>query len=150
MEKQIYVASSWRNEYQQGVMRYLREYGFSVYDFRNPVEGDNGFHWSDIDPNWESWNVKRFSAALNDKLAEDGFKKDFDALKNALAVVLVLPCGRSAHLEAGYGVGRCPVFIYSPVPCEPELMYKMTDGVFDSIDDVVECLEGRADECEAK
>lgn len=45
----IYVASSWRNKIQPSVVVALREAGHEVYDFRNPREGDTGFHWSDID-----------------------------------------------------------------------------------------------------
>ena len=31
----IYLASSWRNRYQQDVVKALREVGFTVYDFKN-------------------------------------------------------------------------------------------------------------------
>lgn len=50
----IYVASSWRNDYQPIVVRELRSEGHEVYDFRNPSHGDKGFQWSDIDANWQS------------------------------------------------------------------------------------------------
>lgn len=33
----IYVASSWRNQYQPQVVRFLHEQGHEVYDFRHPV-----------------------------------------------------------------------------------------------------------------
>lgn len=45
----IYVASSWRCEWQPAVVAALREAGYEVYDFRNPP-GNTGFHWSSIDP----------------------------------------------------------------------------------------------------
>ena len=55
--------------------------------------------------------------------------------------MLVLPCGRSAHLEAGHalGAGR-PVIAYIPEPIEPELMYGMLHGIALSIDELVEKL----------
>ena len=49
----IYVASSWRNEYQQEVVKVLRELGHEVYDFKNP-EGRTGFQWSAIDKDWQN------------------------------------------------------------------------------------------------
>ncbi|GAB6010817.1 hypothetical protein [Viscerimonas tarda] len=49
----IYVASSWRNTYQQNVVRSLREDGNEVYDFRHPNGNEIGFQWSKIDENWE-------------------------------------------------------------------------------------------------
>ncbi len=47
----IYVASSWRNQYQPQVVSFLREQGHEVYDFRHPA-GKTGFQWSQIDENW--------------------------------------------------------------------------------------------------
>lgn len=127
----IYVASSWRNSYQSCAVRDLRAAGFEVYDFKNPATGEHGFHWSQIDSEWETWTPGQLSNALRDPIAVDGFNVDMNALKDADAVVLVLPCGRSAHLEAGYAAGTNKlVYIYSPESCEPELMYRMTEGVF--------------------
>ena len=74
--------------------------GHDVYDFRNPKdhihERDTGFHWSDIDSEWMTWTPKQFIDALDHPLAEAGFKSDMDALTNAEALVLMMPCGRSA------------------------------------------------------
>jgi len=127
----IYVASSWRNEYQQEVIKSLRELGHEVYDFKNPQgNGGTGFHWSDIDPDWESWSPSEYVKYLNHPVAEQGFKSDFDAMKWADCCVMVLPCGRSANTEAGWmkGAGK-KVFVFMPIPQEPELMYKIYDGV---------------------
>ena len=33
----IYVASSWRNVFQQDVVDILRDLGHEVYDFKNPL-----------------------------------------------------------------------------------------------------------------
>ena len=56
----IYVASSWRNEYQQEVVKVLRELGHEVYDFKNP-EGRTGFQWSAIDKDWQSWTTEQYT-----------------------------------------------------------------------------------------
>lgn len=126
----IYVASSWRNEYQQSVVEMLRALGHEVYDFRNPTEGNTGFAWSDIDTNWENWTSEEYVKALSHPIAESGFKHDFDAMKWADCCVMVLPCGRSANTEAGWmkGVGK-EVYVYQPIAQEPELMYKIYDGI---------------------
>ena len=128
----IYVASSWRNEHQQRIVCVLRKAGHEVYDFKHPTEQDAGFSWSEIDPNWQEWSIVKYIGALAHDKAKLGFNRDFDAMKAADACVLVLPCGRSAHLEAGWmkGVGKK---VYAFVPrdykMEPELMYKMLDGI---------------------
>src|SRR4051812_37731805 len=35
----VYVASSWRNDFQPGVVRALRSDGHQVYDFKGPGDG---------------------------------------------------------------------------------------------------------------
>ena len=130
----IYVASSWRNPYQPQVVNALLESGHEVYDFRNPPNGSKGFAWSDIDKDWENWNTAQYNEALTNPVAIDGFNSDFDGMKWADACVMVLPCGRSANTEAGWmkGAGK-NVYVFSPIKQEPELMYKIHDGIFDDI-----------------
>ena len=138
----IYVASSWRNTYQPGVVTALREAGHVVYDFRHPVPGHDGFRWSEIDPQWQSWTVEQYRQALGHPIAARGFQYDMEGLVTAEATVLVLPCGRSAHLELGYAVGqRQQTLVYMPEPTEPELMYKMVDGVYGTLEEVCAHLQ---------
>jgi len=126
----IYLASSWRNEYQPSVLASLRNDGHEVYDFRNPAPGNTGFNWKQIDSQWEDWNVDAFRNALWSTVAEEGFRADMEALVRADVVVLLLPSGRSAHTEAAFARGQGkPVVLYSPEPCQPELMYKMFHSV---------------------
>lgn len=123
----IYVASSWRNKVQQRVVRVLRSCGFEVYDFKHPIEGNSGFSWHEIDPDWEKWTFEDYTEALSHPLAEKGFTLDREAVEACTCCVLVLPCGRSAHLELGHIVGQGkPGFVYFPpgTMIEPELMYK--------------------------
>lgn len=138
----IYVASSWRNPRQPEVVRALRAAGHGVYDFREPEPGVRGFNWSDIDPNWERWSVDEYRKALMHPIAEDGFRRDMDALRQASACVLVMPCGRSAHLELGHAVGAGKVTIALLEHAhEPELMYGMLHSVAASIDEVLAALD---------
>lgn len=125
----IYVASSWRNTYQEDVVRGLSELEHDVYDFKNPEPGDHGFHWSEIDPAWQGWSVEQYINGLKHPLAAGGYGKDFRAMRWADACVLVLPSGRSSHLEAGYFVGAGKPLLILASKIEPELMYKMADSV---------------------
>lgn len=122
----IYVASSWRNKYQPDVVALLLHYGYDVYDFRHPADDDDGFRWSEIDPDWKNWTVEKYAAALEHPIAERGFNFDFNALKAADLCILVLPSGRSASWEYGFHnahVGRSGI-VHMPEPFEPELMYR--------------------------
>ncbi len=137
----IYVASSWRNKYYPEVVEALRAKGHEVYDFRNPPHGGNGFRWTDIDKKALEWSFDEYSEGLHHPKAERQFKADLEALEWADTCVLVLPSGRSAHTEAGWmaGAGR-RVFVYIPEMQEPELMYKLFDGVADSMEDLLEAI----------
>lgn len=124
----IYVASSWRNKYQEEVVAALIKQGHFVYDFKHPVPGEKGFAWSDIDPNWQQWTPAQFRDALKHPIAQHGFNRDMDALEWCNMCLLVLPSGRSAHFEAGWTCGaRKATAIYIPELPEPELMYKICE-----------------------
>ena len=140
----IYGASSWRNPYYPEVVERLRAEGSSVYDFRNPPHGGTGFHWTDVDENAPHWTFEQYAEGLNHPLAERQFAADMEALEAADICVLVLPCGRSAHTEAGWmaGAGK-KVIAYIPERVEPELMYKLFDRVVGNLDDLVKGIYER-------
>lgn len=100
----IYVASSWRNVWQPGVVRLLRAARHEVYDFKNPPDA-TGFRWSELDVNWKHWTPAQYAKALDSELAEKGFASDMTALTTCHACVLVLPSGTSSHLELGWAAG---------------------------------------------
>jgi hypothetical protein len=137
----IYVASSWRNHRQPQVVAGLLAEGHEVYDFRHPAPGNDGFHWSEIDPGWKDWSASEFRQALTHPIADRGFACDMEALRSADAVVLLLPCGRSAHLEAGWatGAGKRVLILLDTDGNEPELMYKMAE-VYTSLNDLEAAL----------
>jgi len=140
----IYVASSWRNDRQPDIVDILRAQGHEVYDFKNP-EPNTGFAWSEIDVRWQNWTNKEYFEALQHPRAEEGFKSDFDAMQWADACVLVMPCGRSAHSEAGWmqGAGK-PVFVLVEDRAEPELMYKLFAGMTDTVPGLLEMISNQA------
>lgn len=139
----VYVASSWRNDRQPAVVETLRSAGYDLYDFRNPPNR-SGFAWEQLDPDWESWTAEEYIEHLGDPDAVAGFAADMAALRSADATVLVLPCGRSAHLELGYAVGRRQrTAVLLETRSEPELMYKMVDLLTPDLAEIVEWLERR-------
>ena len=137
----VYVASSWRNEKQPKVVEALRKEGFDVYDFHNSEPDDQGFHWSEIDLKWKEWTPEQFVEALKHPLAYTAYKKDFVAMQGSDVLVLVTPCGKSTHLEAGWarGAGKRTVALLSDG--EPELMYNLIDHFCTSVGGVVDTLK---------
>jgi hypothetical protein len=132
----IYVASSWRNEYQPAVVELCKATGHHVYDFRNPPYRA-GFGWEQIAGGWRSWTTGDYIDALNHPLAVEGFRSDKAGMDWADMGILVLPSGRSAHTEAGWMQGRgMPVYVFTPGTNEPELMYKIFCGIIATWDDL--------------
>lgn len=147
----VYVASSWRNQHLTGVITILRGIGaaaglpephFGFHDFRDPDEG--GFSWRDIDDDWENWDRVKYRHLLTThRLADRGFERDMAALRRATAVLLVGPCGRSAHLELGMAIGMGKTTaVYLPESQEPELMLLAAGSIL--IDPVELCAWGEA------
>lgn len=138
----IYVASSWRNEQQPGIVDLLRQGGHAVYDFRNPFNGVPGFTWSEIDPDWQAWSAARYRELLTTHpVAALGFVSDLRGMQWADTCVLVLPCGRSAHLEAGWFCGqgkRCIILTRDGE--EPELMALLATDICISPEEVLAAL----------
>lgn len=137
----IYLASSWRNPFYDTVLSFLRSRSHDVYDFK---EDGGAFHWREVDPDYQYGHLcqgSKLLTLLDHPLAKEGFKADMNALRNCEVCVLLLPCGRSAHLEAGWARGagkrlyvlaredKAPLY-------EPELMYSMSDEIVTSIYDL--------------
>jgi len=105
----LYVTSSFRCTSHARTVALLRKEGYSVFDYREGVQASvrEDVH----DP--KDWNV---------------FETDRSALRCCDALVLLLPGGRGAHLEAGYaaGMGK-PVLLCHTEDAEmkPELMYAL-------------------------
>lgn len=137
----IYVASSWRNPYQPGVVDLLRDVGHQVYDFRNPPNS-TGFKWSDIGLEIPCTAETYRQALLTHPRASQGFMADFAAMRWADVGLLVLPCGRSAHLELGWmaGAGKRTLILTQDGE-EPELMALLADRILVSLNEVLRELD---------
>jgi len=150
----VYVASSWRNPRQPEVVAELEAAGFEPYDFRNPRPGSHGFSWRDVGGPADDERraplpkgadhvpAATYLEMIAHPIAVEGFRSDFDAMRAADAFVLVLPCGKSAHLELGWAAGAgVPTAILLEDPIEPELMYRMTSLLTPELAEVLVWLE---------
>jgi hypothetical protein len=142
MARKIYLASSWRNQQQPEVLKILRDLGHEVYDFRNPLPGNNGFRWQDCeyDMRDKALFVRHITKSF---AAQKGFVLDRDALNWCDTCVLLLPSGLSAHLEAGYaiGQGKETFVVLSVEEFEPELMYLLSHHICETVKDLVVALQ---------
>lgn len=101
-KKGIYLIGSLRNDNIPKVAKGLRESGFSVWDewFSAGPEADDSFqkYHTDLDRN--------FKEALTSGVAQHIFFFDKARLDLCDVGVLVMPAGKSGHLELGYMAGR--------------------------------------------
>lgn len=117
------VISSYRNKDSvELLVGKIRKRGYTCYNFCDkPADPNN----ADAHPEEQ---MKVFEAKKDfheDEYFQELFKRDQDGLKNAEKVILLQPCGLSAHMEAGiaYGLGKPLIMIGEPV--KPETLYLM-------------------------
>jgi hypothetical protein len=146
----IYVASSWRNLLQPGIVHALRRCGHEVYDFRHPKPGDDGFRWSEVGgPSGYVHGDKIPPAVYREMLkhprAAEGYAQDIGHVHWCDACVYVLPCGRSASFEFGYAMGQGKRgYLVAFDDMEPDLMFREAtiitnmDELFDMFGEPVE------------
>lgn len=141
----IYVASSWRCPTQPIVIETLKAANIPCYDFRRPSANDTGFKWTDVagtsDTAKDGTTITKYLSMLHHPIAQHGYNRDMSAMIRADTFILVLPCGKSAHLELGWAVGqgkRTAILLEEPV--EPDLMYLMVDYLAPSVPDLMTWL----------
>ena len=135
----IYIASSWKNaEHVRSLSAILRNNDHEVFDFtdmNNRPDGLDKFvfgakEWAEYSgKNPEQIDWKDF---LTWEPTIRAFESDKAGIDWADAVILLLPSGRSSHLEAGYAVG-CgkPLFIFGDLPIgEFDAMYGFAVSCF--------------------
>lgn len=99
--KSVYVIGSLRGPHVPKVAANLRASGFDVFDdwFAAGPEADDY---------WRTYEIDRghnYEQALSGYAARHVFGYDRSHLDRCDAAVLVLPAGRSGHLELGYFIG---------------------------------------------
>ena len=124
----VYLVGSLRNPEVTKIAKRLREYGLEVFDDWMAAGPEADDYWM----KYEQQRGHSLAEAIKGHAAQHVFHFDKRHLEAADAVVLVLPAGRSGHLELGWALGRgkrC----YILLDREPErfdVMYAFADGVY--------------------
>jgi len=131
----IYMASSWKNaEIVRQLAANLQEEGFEVDAFCRATDERYSFHWSELVDTEEELLQYDALTFLNDHRVQRAFNEDKRWLDWADTVIMVMPCGRSSHLEAGYAKGQGKrLYIYGDFQKgEFDVMYGFADMLFRS------------------
>jgi len=133
----IYLASSWKNkDTVLELAKTLRDNGHEVDAFcdeKNRIS----FNWSELLSimNQEGHDIRTMDARdmLKHWRVQAAFKEDKKWIDWADVILMLMPCGRSSHLEAGYAVGSGKkLYILGGFKKgEFETMYGFAEALFD-------------------
>lgn len=124
----IYVIGSLRNEAVSEVAQELRRIGIDAFD-------DWMAAGPTADDSWKTYEQERgrvYTEALTGHAARHVFEFDKYHLDRCDAALLVLPAGKSGHLELGYvaGSGRQTYILLDDQDVRWDVMYQFATEVF--------------------
>lgn len=134
--KQIYVIGSLRNPMIPLVATALRGASYTVFDDWHCAGPEADDYWK----SYEEAKGNTYLQALEGAAANNVFNFDKRNLDASDAAVMVLPAGRSAHLELGYmaGCGKPTFIMYTEDPDRWDIMYKFADHVCIGLENLVD------------
>ena len=137
--KSIYLIGSLRNPLVPEVAEHLRAYDFEVFD-------DWYAAGPEADDYWQKYEIARghsYAEALQGYAARHVFDFDCRHLNRCDIGVLLLPAGKSGHLELGYmaGLGKPTAILLDKVPERYDVMYQFASlGVHSDLASLIESL----------
>lgn len=130
----IYIATSWKNQVEAVTLaNILREEGFAVDCFCDPSTGRFVFSYADLPVEARLYDhIDIFTSAIPGSVK--AFNEDRKWLEWCDVCIMLLPCGKSAHIEAGFAAGRGKTLIIygDGVPGQFEVMYGFAECMYRS------------------
>jgi hypothetical protein len=121
VSKTIYLVGSLRNPRVPLIAEELRNMRHRVFDDWYGAGDEADDKWQQ----YENGRKRSYRDALAGEAAQHIFKFDLRLITASDAVILVLPAGKSGHLEFGYarGVGKAAVILLDGEPERFDVMY---------------------------
>lgn len=141
MDKSIYLIGSLRQpDKVQAVAKAFRRQGWDVFDDWLAAGPEADDYWQKYSNN-KGQGVRE---ALADHAAQHVFQYDKKHLDRCAYSMLVLPAGKSGHLELGYflGCGKPGFILLDGEPERFDVMYNFATGIFTTLDDALEGING--------
>ena len=135
----VYLIGALKNRGIIELANEIRALGFEVFDdWISPGE--------EADEKWQEYEAIRgrsYKEALFGTHADTVFNYDLEHLRAADIVVLVLPCGKSAHLELGWAIGKGKIgyVLFDEEPTRYDIMYRFAHDIFFSREKLFAKLE---------
>ena len=134
----IYLIGSLRNPQVPIVAKALRLGGHEVFDDWYAAGPEADDYWQ----KYEEARGHTFQSALRGHSAQHVFQFDRQHLGRMEVGVLLLPAGKSGHLELGYmiGQGKKGYILLDKPPERFDVMYAFADGVCESVEELIKLL----------
>jgi len=130
----IYLIGSLRNPEIPKIANQLRDAGHEVFDDWYAAGPEADDKWRD----YEQLRGHSYSEALKGYAADHVFQFDKSHLDRCEAALLVLPAGRSGHLELGYAIGAGKQgYILHDNPERWDVMYCFATKVFMDVESML-------------
>jgi hypothetical protein len=141
MSSHVYLIGSLRNPNIPTLAKEMRAAGIDAWDDWHAAGPEADDHWQA----YEAARGRSYPAALAGAHAQNVFAFDKRNIDAAAAVVLVLPAGKSGHLEFGYamGTGKLGYILLDGAPERMDVMYGFATEVFDDPIRLIEELDWR-------
>lgn len=139
VQKVVYLIGSLRNPAIPGIANTLEQQGFEVFS--------DWFAAGEIaDDSWQKYETERgrsYKDALSGYAARHVFRFDMFHLSRADMGLLVLPAGKSGHLELGFmvGSGKPCYVLFDKEPDRWDVMYQFAKEIFFNTDELTDTLK---------
>lgn len=135
----VYIIGSLRNPLIPKIGDIVRSWGYEAFD-------DWYAAGPTADDSWQEYEKARgtsYPQALQNYAARHVFAFDKHHLDRAAAGILVLPAGKSGHLELGYliGTGKPGFVLFDGEPDRWDVMYQFANYVAFDVNDLREPLK---------
>jgi hypothetical protein len=139
MKYDYFVSGRWRNrDNVLALVNKLRERGRAVYCF---LESDYNVERVQTDPEEAMRQFEATPDWRHDAFVRTVFERDMAGLRDSERLVMLLPAGRSCHIEAGaaYGMGKECILIGDQP--EAESLYLVFARAYPDVDSFIADLD---------
>jgi hypothetical protein len=134
----IYLIGSLKNPRVPELAETLRNEGYEVFDDWYAPGPETDDYWQ----RYETYRGRSYKEAIGGLHAWNVFRFDKLHLDRARSVVLVMPAGKSGHLEFGYsiGMGKRGIVYFDKEPERWDVMYRFANDVVFGEQELIEAL----------
>ena len=131
----IYIIGSLRNPAIPVIGNKVRAAGYEAFDDWHGTGPQADDHWFE----YEKLRGRNYTEALAGRAAQNTFALDRDNILRSEGVIMVLPAGKSGHMEFGFarGHGKPGVILLDKEPERYDVMYNFASKVTTDIDDAI-------------